>query len=117
MRQIGISKKKRMRAMIFISFALCISLIFRLGYIQFVQGPELQAMAFAQQTLNRNINPRRGTMWDATGTNILAMSASSETVTVNPRNIPEHSREKLARAMTDIFGLQIDDVMARLREK
>ena len=114
MRQISIGRKRRMRSMILISLTICFALIIRIGYIQFVQGAELQAMAAAQQTLNRRISPRRGTIWDATGQNILAMSASSETVTVNPRNIPTQYREKVARVMADIFELEYEIVLARV---
>jgi len=103
-----------MRIMILMAFVVCILLIIRIGFIQFVMGAELQAMAHSQQTLNRRISPRRGTIWDATGNNVLAMSASSETVTVNPRNIPREYREKLARAMADIFELDYDMVLRRL---
>ena len=114
MRQSSISRKKRMRMMVLISFVICLLLIIRIGFIQFVQGAELKAMAHSQQTLNRRISPRRGTMWDATGQNVLAMSASSETVTVNPRNIPRERRSEVARAMADIFDLEYETVLRRV---
>ena len=114
MRQSSISRKKRMRIMVLISFSICFLLVIRIGFIQFVQGAELQAMAHAQQTLNRRISPRRGTIWDATGQNVLAMSASSETVTVNPRNIPRERRSEVARAMANIFDLDYETVLGRL---
>ncbi|MCL2383459.1 MAG: hypothetical protein FWC79_04845 [Oscillospiraceae bacterium] len=114
MRQISIGRKKRMRNMILVSFIILFGLVIRIGFIQFVQGAELQAMAHAQQTLNRRISPRRGTIWDATGENVLAMSASAETVTVNPRNIPTESRSKVAKAMADIFDLDYEEITRRL---
>ena len=80
-----LSRKKRIKRMLFLAFILCFTLIIRVGFIQFVQGHELQEMAYVQQTLNRNINPKRGTIWDSTGKNILAMSASVESVFVTPR--------------------------------
>jgi len=103
-----------MRNMILIAFFICIALIIRIGFIQFVQGSELQAMAYSQQTLNRNINPKRGTILDATSKNVLAMSASSETVSVNPRNIPKAYKEKLAKAMSDIFVLDYETVLKKV---
>ena len=45
--------------MAFIAFTICMLLVIRIGFIQFVQGSELQAMAYTQQTLNRKINPKR----------------------------------------------------------
>ena len=87
MKSTNISRKRRLRNMLFITFAICMALIVRIGIIQFVQGSELQSMAYMQQTLNRKISPKRGTIYDATGKNILAVSASVETVSVNPGNI------------------------------
>jgi len=80
-----LSRKKRMKNMLYVLLALCLILIIRISGIQFVQGAELKEMAYLQQTLDRNINPKRGTIYDSTGENILAVSASVETVSVNPR--------------------------------
>ena len=61
------------------------------GFIQIIDGKRLSKLAFEQQTLDRNINPKRGTIYDRNG-NILAQSSTVETVTVNPVNIPKESR-------------------------
>ena len=87
MKPTNIKRKRRLRNMIFITSILCFLLIVRIGVIQFVQGSELQSMAYSQQTLNRKINPKRGTIYDSTGKNVLAVSASVETVSVTPKNI------------------------------
>ena len=80
-----LSGKKKMRNILFISFIIIVILIGRVGYIQLLQGKELSTLAYEQQTLDRTINPKRGTIYDATGKNILAVSSTVETVTVNPR--------------------------------
>ncbi len=59
-----ISRKKRMRNEIAILWLILLALTFRIGWIQFVDGENLQAMAYTQQTLDRSINPRRGTIYD-----------------------------------------------------
>ena len=81
----NLSMKKRMRNILFVMFILITLLIGRIGFIQFVQGKELSEMAYEQQTLDRSINPKRGTIYDRTGENVLAVSSTVETVTVNPR--------------------------------
>ena len=83
----GIGRKRKLRNMLFVVFAIQLVLIIRIGFIQFVQGAELQAMAYSQQTLNRAISPKRGRILDRTGKIELAVSASTETVSVNPTNI------------------------------
>ena len=70
-------------------------MIVRLGFLQFVQGGHLKELAYKQQSINQIISPKRGTIYDATGKNALAVSASVETVTVNPVNIPQESKEKV----------------------
>lgn len=55
-----------MRNILLIGFLVLTILIGKIGYIQFVQGGELSTMAYQQQTLDRSINPKRGTIYDAT---------------------------------------------------
>ena len=114
MKATNISRKRRLRNFLFISFLICTLLIIRVGMIQFVQGSELQSMAYSQQTLNRKINPKRGTIYDATGKNILAVSASVETVSVTPSNIKKEDKEKVSRALSDIFDLDYETVLKRV---
>lgn len=64
-----LSNKKKMRNTLFICFLIMICLIVRLGFIQFVEGEELSTMAYQQQTLDRKINPKRGTIYDSTREN------------------------------------------------
>ena len=80
------------------------------------RGEELQTMAYVQQNLDRNINPKRGTIYDATGKNILAISSSVETVTINPVNIPKESKEKVATALANIFELDYEKVLKKVKK-
>ena len=97
-----------------IAFIVCNLLIIRVGCIQFIQGSELQAKAYAQQTLNRSINPKRGTIWDRTGNVALAVSASVETVSVNPNNISKANKERVSRALSEIFELDYENVLKKV---
>ncbi len=100
---------------------VCMACIFllltiRIGFIQFVQGGELEAKAYVQQTLDRTINPNRGTIYDRNG-KVLGMSASVETVTVNPTNIARENKEKVAQALSNIFGLDYEKVLKKVSKK
>lgn len=117
MKPTNIKRKRRLRNMIFITSILCFSLIVRIGVIQFVQGSELQSMAYSQQTLNRKINPKRGTIYDSTGKNVLAVSASVETVSVTPKNIAPQNKEKLAKKMAEIFDLNYENVLKKVSKR
>ena len=110
------TRKRRMMYMLLIIIIVYMLLITRIGYIQFIQGDELQTMAYVQQTLDRTINPNRGTIYDRNG-QILAMSASVETVTVNPTNISAENKEKVAKALSDIFELDYETILKRVKRK
>ena len=112
-----LSSRKKMRNMLFICFLLILILLGRLGFIQFVRGEELSSMAYIQQTLDRNINPKRGTIYDATGKNILAVSSTVETVTVNPGNINQKDKEKVAKELSELFNLNYDTVLKKVTKR
>ena len=105
-----------MRNALLICVGLFSLLIIRIGYIQFIQGEELQTLAYVQQTLDRKINPNRGTIYDRNG-EILAMSASVETVTINPTNIAKENKEKVAEALSNIFELDYETILKRVNKK
>ena len=111
------SRRKRLRLGIIISSIMFTFFIGRIGWLQFIMGDKLQSMAYAQQTLDRKINPRRGTIYDATGKNILAVSSTVNTITVNPVNIAKENKEKVARALSDIFDLDYETILKRVNKK
>ena len=114
--QTSLTNKKKMRNMLFIVFLIIAILIGRLGYIQLIQGKELSELAYEQQTLDRAINPKRGTIYDATGT-VLAQSSTVETVTVNPGNISAENKEKVAKKLAEIFELDYEKVLKKVSKR
>ena len=104
---------QRLRGTMAIIFILLIALIFRLAWIQFVDGFYLKEKAYRQQTVNKIISPNRGTIYDTNG-KALAISAQVDTVTVNPSKIKEENKEKLAKAFSDIFELDYEETLNKL---
>ncbi len=82
-----------------------------------MQGSELKELAYMQQTLERSINPKRGTIYDATGENILAISSTVETVTVNPENIDEEDKEKVAKKLAELFELDYEETLKKVSKR
>lgn len=113
----NISRKKRIRNMLFTIFAIFACLIVRIGFIQFVQGANLKEMAYAQQSLDRKITPKRGTIYDATGESQLAVSATVETVTINSVNIPEKDKEKVAKKLSELFELDYEKTLKKVKKR
>ena len=112
-----LSSKRKMRNTLFICFLIMLCLIGRLGFIQFVQGSELSNLAYQQQTLDRKVNPKRGTILDSTGKNILAVSSTVETVTVNPVNIKKEDKEKVAKKLSELFELDYEKVLKKVTKR
>ncbi len=114
---LNISRKRRITYSLFVSFIILALLLVRIGFIQFIQGEELRTMAYKQQSLDRVINPKRGTIYDATGKNILAISATVETVTINPLNIKEEDKEKTAKFLSDLFELDYEKTLKKVKKR
>ena len=112
-----ISSKKKMRNTLFIAFLVIICLLVRLGFIQFVQGSELSSLAYQQQTLDRKINPKRGTILDSIGEKVLAVSSTVETVSVNPGNINKEDKEKVAKKLSDLFELDYEKILKKVTKR
>lgn len=114
---ISLTNKKKMRNALFITIIIFILLTARLSYIQFIWGAELSQMASSQQAQSRSITAKRGTIYDSTGKYVLAMSSSVESVSVNPTNITNENKEKVAKALSDIFELDYETVLKKVSKK
>jgi stage V sporulation protein D (sporulation-specific penicillin-binding protein) len=115
MEEIQISNKRKMRNALFIMVIVFLLLIVRIGYLQFSKGKWLMGMAEEQQSLSRTIMAKRGTIYDSTGKYILAISASVETVTINPTQIANKDKEKVAEALSRIFELDYEKTLKRVK--
>ena len=60
------SRRKRIMYLLFAVFFLLTLLLIRIAFLQFIQGEWLSELAYNQQSLDRQINPKRGTIYDAT---------------------------------------------------
>lgn len=115
--EMKLSSKKKIRNALFICFLIILILIGRLGFIQFIQGEELSSLAYEQQTLDRKINPKRGTLYDATGKKVLAVSSTVETVTINPGNISKENKEKVAKKLSELFELDYEKILKKVTKR
>ena len=116
MEPINLKNKKKIRNLLFIFFIIFFVLIVRIGVIQFANGKKLQSLAYEQQVQQRLINPKRGTIFDATGKYVLAESSTSYTVTVNPTNIDSENKEMIATKLAEIFDLDYETVLKKVKK-
>ena len=112
----NISRKRRMIYFLIGASIILAFLIFRVAWIQFINGEELQNLAYEQQTLDRKINPKRGTIYDSNMVPI-AVSSTVYTVTVNPTNIENNNKEKIAQKIAQTFDLDHDTILKRIKKR
>jgi len=116
----SIRLKKREFFMLLLFTASLLFLIYRLGHIQFVKGEEYQRMAYNNQTQKRQINPKRGTIYDRNGKG-LAISASVDTIGVNPKELrdavkgDETKLRTIANDLAAILGMDSEDIMKKFQ--
>ena len=96
-----------------IALFLLLALCTRTAWIVFVKGATYKESAYNQQTSIRVISPKRGTIYDSTG-KALAVSASVDTVSINPNLISDENKEKIARAISEIFELDYNSVYEKV---
>ena len=117
MQTISLKNKKKMKNALFITFLILALLLSRICYIEFIQGKELQVLAYEQQVQKRVVNPKRGTIYDASEKYILAVSSTAYTVSVNPTNIPSDKKEMIAKKLTEIFDLDYETVLKKVSKR
>ncbi len=107
----SLKNKKRMLFIMGIFVTLFVILIIRLFWLQVVRAADLSQKAYEQQTRDSLISPKRGTIYD-TNKKPLAISASVETIVVNPTNIKtDEDRQKIAKYFSDNYGLNYDETL------
>ena len=87
----------------------------------FVHGEEYSQSAYKNQTKNQIISPKRGTIYDCNG-EILAMSVSVDTVSINTRKV-KYSNDKyvepevLAKKFSELFDMSFDEAFEKVNSK
>lgn len=108
-----LNTKKRIRIMLFIIIIILTLLIIKIAWIQLIKGKEYKKLAEDQQNLDREISAKRGIIYDRNG-EILAMSASSEMITINPNNIPKEKKEIVARKISEVLEIDYEKVLKKV---
>lgn len=113
----NISRKKRLKFALIFGMILCLALIGRTFWIQFIDGEKLQELSYLQQTSDRKVSAKRGIIYDATGKVILANNEGVETVTISPSNIKVEDKEKIAKELSELFDLDYESVIKKVSKK
>ncbi|MBQ4109610.1 MAG: stage V sporulation protein D [Clostridia bacterium] len=105
-----------------VSTLLVVSVVFlviagRLGYLMLIKGEHYKKLAIEQQTRDRLITSKRGTIYDRNGKPI-AVSASVETISISPETVRDQGDpEKTATVLSQLLGIEKDVIMAKIEKK
>ena len=106
----------RIVSILIVVFIFMIALLGRIGYLQFIDGSHLQALATSQQTLTETLSAKRGNIYDSTG-NVLAISYDTDKIYINPSSIKEDSnKEIIAEGLASILEIDSTELLAELNE-
>lgn len=120
------SPNKRLRGILIAVIVVFLIIIFRIGWLQFVEGASLKEMMYDQLITSEILTPKRGSIYDSTG-KTLAISAQVDTVSVDPRKFVQTDedgdvdefktkayREKIAKSFSDIFELDYEEILNKI---
>ena len=113
----NLDSKRRILILVFFINIAWIILCIRVGIVQLVEGNKWKEKSEKQQYVSRSITAGRGTIFDRSGKIVLAQSSTVESVTVNPVNISKENKEKVAKALSDIFELDYEKILKRVNKK
>ncbi|MBE7028677.1 MAG: PASTA domain-containing protein [Ruminococcaceae bacterium] len=109
--------KKRIIIMFSCAIFLFVVLVVRIGYLTIVKGDEYKKQAIEQQTRDRLITPKRGTIYDRNG-KPLAVSASVETVSISPPTVRKaENRDEIAETLALILEIDKEEVNKKIDKK
>lgn len=109
-----IGAKKRLLIFLFCSMFGYLLLTGRLVFIELFRAEEWQELAYEQQTRDRLITPKRGSILDRNGEGI-ALTETVNAVSVIPVQVKE--KEKTAQFLAETLDLEYEDVLEKVKQK
>ncbi|MDF2865449.1 MAG: peptidoglycan glycosyltransferase [Clostridia bacterium] len=114
MAYVAVKNKKRIVIILIVCLVITVLLFAKLVYIQVIKSKHYQEKAYEQQTRERIVAAKRGTIYDATGQKIFAQSISTSKITIIPNSV--NKKEEVGSKLAEILEISIDDVMAKLNK-
>ncbi len=109
--------------MLVMGVAVFIVLFFKLFSLQILRHEELQGKAVGQQTRYTAVTANRGTIYDTNG-NIMAISATAETVFLSPKEIHDAindpkkpvtwTKQSVAAALSEILEINEESILKKM---
>ena len=78
----------------------------RLAYWQVIRRDDLSAMAVRQSSMTVTLPAKRGSIYDRSGTVLLATSVQRDRLAATPALLPPERRQAVAQTLIGLLGLQ-----------
>jgi stage V sporulation protein D (sporulation-specific penicillin-binding protein) len=112
---VNLKLKKRLLFLLGAFTVMTLVLVLRIAWIQIYNGQEYQEFAYAQQTKNRTISAKRGTIYDR-NMKPLAVSGSVDTISASPQELKKQNLDidKISGELASILDMEKEDVKKKL---
>lgn len=114
MAYMALKNQKRIIKILIVCCIATVILLLRLVYIQVIKSKHYEEKAYEQQTRQRAVAAKRGTIYDATGQKVLAQSVSVNIVTAVPNSVDKEKKEEIATKLAEILEKDKDEVLSKL---
>lgn len=104
----------KIRVVFAILLIIMVLLLVRVGFLKFVDGNKLQSLATSQQTLTETLTAKRGTIYDSSGTKVLAISYDTDKIYINPSEIAESNKEIVAQGVSSVLESDYTELLAQI---
>ena len=116
MAYVSLNTKKRVLLMLAVCALGIVVLFGRFIYIQVVKAEYYSQKAYTQQTRSKNVEARRGTIYDTTGQRVLAQSISTNIITAVPNSVDKSKKESIAQNLSQILEKDEAQILERLKK-
>lgn len=110
---IYIMQKRLMFLMVIFSFLILV-LVFRLGYIQFVEGKQITEKAYDLWSRNIPVEGQRGNIYDRNG-KVIVNNVLAPSVALIPRQI--ENKEEVALFLSEVLNITYEDALRHVCKK
>ncbi|MBM6828276.1 PASTA domain-containing protein [Anaerotignum lactatifermentans] len=110
----SIKEKRRLMLFLVCMTAGFLLLLGRLAFIDLFRAEEWQELAYEQQTRDRLITPKRGSILDRNGTGI-AQTQTAAAISAVPAQVTD--KESTAAKLAEVLELSYEDVLEKLEQK
>lgn len=110
--------KKKMLIVLAVCMLGFLYVLFFIVRWQVINGAELSQKAIEQQTRDKTINSKRGSIYDRNG-NVLAASISVETVTASPVDVQKNkniSVEEISQGLSTLLDMEYENIYKKLKQ-